>query len=123
MLELVEVHKKDACLKSCRSVNSRILERRSEEDRLLKEKRDCAPGALRKTRTGDSNIAQRGVISKDMSSRKVIAPTLPRPKPVVKGPIRCHKCQMLCRDSEEYLSHSCDHRAEQPQRAIFVRET
>jgi hypothetical protein len=25
----------------------------------------------------------------------------------VKGPIRCHKCQLTCRDAEHYLSHSC----------------
>jgi hypothetical protein len=28
--------------------------------------------------------------------------------PKVKGPIRCHKCQLLCRDAEHYLSHKCD---------------
>ncbi len=27
--------------------------------------------------------------------------------PKVKGPIRCHKCQLLCRDAEHYLSHKC----------------
>jgi hypothetical protein len=26
----------------------------------------------------------------------------------VKGPIRCHKCQLVCRDAEHYLSHKCD---------------
>ena len=25
----------------------------------------------------------------------------------VKGPIRCHKCQLMCRDAEHYLSHAC----------------
>jgi hypothetical protein len=30
-----------------------------------------------------------------------------RPPPVVKGPIRCHKCQLLCRDAEHYLNHGC----------------
>lgn len=28
--------------------------------------------------------------------------------PKVKGPIRCHKCQMKCRDAEHYLSHKCE---------------
>ena len=28
--------------------------------------------------------------------------------PKVKGPIRCHKCQLVCRDAEHYLSHKCD---------------
>jgi hypothetical protein len=23
----------------------------------------------------------------------------------VEGPIRCHKCQLMCRDAEHYLSH------------------
>jgi len=26
----------------------------------------------------------------------------------VKGPIRCHKCQMACRDAALYLSHKCE---------------
>ena len=26
----------------------------------------------------------------------------------VKGPIRCHKCQLMCRDAEHYLSHECE---------------
>ena len=26
----------------------------------------------------------------------------------VKGPIRCHKCQLMCRDAEHYLSHKCE---------------
>lgn len=25
----------------------------------------------------------------------------------VKGPIRCHKCQLKCNDAEQYLSHEC----------------
>jgi hypothetical protein len=25
----------------------------------------------------------------------------------VKGPIKCHKCNLLCRDAEHYLSHIC----------------
>ncbi len=25
----------------------------------------------------------------------------------VKGPIRCHRCQRLCRDAVDYLSHKC----------------
>jgi len=28
--------------------------------------------------------------------------------PKVKGPIRCHKCQLKCRDAEHYLSHKCE---------------
>jgi hypothetical protein len=27
--------------------------------------------------------------------------------PKVKGPIRCHKCRIMCRDAEHYLSHVC----------------
>ncbi len=26
----------------------------------------------------------------------------------VKGPIRCHKCQLKCLDAEHYLSHNCE---------------
>lgn len=26
----------------------------------------------------------------------------------VKGPIRCHKCQLKCRDAEHYLNHKCE---------------
>jgi hypothetical protein len=29
----------------------------------------------------------------------------------VKGPIRCHKCQMLCVDADTYLAHTCIPRA------------
>jgi hypothetical protein len=25
----------------------------------------------------------------------------------VKGPIRCHKCQLKCQDAKQYLSHTC----------------
>lgn len=31
-----------------------------------------------------------------------------RVAPVVKGPIRCHKCQLVCQDAAEYLGHSCE---------------
>ncbi len=26
----------------------------------------------------------------------------------VVGPIRCHTCQLMCRDSAHYLSHKCE---------------
>lgn len=29
------------------------------------------------------------------------------PASKVKGPIRCHKCQLMCRDGAHYLSHTC----------------
>jgi len=29
------------------------------------------------------------------------------------GPIRCHKCRLMCRDAEHYLSHVCDPRLRQ----------
>ena len=38
----------------------------------------------------------------------MIGPQVPRPKAVVKGPIRCHKCQLICQDGEEYRNHTCD---------------
>jgi hypothetical protein len=25
----------------------------------------------------------------------------------VKGPVRCHKCQLICVDAKHYLSHKC----------------
>src|ERR1700724_392650 len=31
-----------------------------------------------------------------------------RVKAVVKGPIRCHKCQLRCIDAEHYLEHKCE---------------
>jgi hypothetical protein len=31
-----------------------------------------------------------------------------RVPPVVKGPIRCHKCQLVCQTAAEYLSHTCE---------------
>ncbi len=42
-----------------------------------------------------------------MTPTHVKPPPVPKPKAVVKGPIRCHKCQMLCKDAEQYLSHVC----------------
>jgi hypothetical protein len=33
----------------------------------------------------------------------------------VKGPIRCHKCQLVCRDGAEYLSHKCVPRPNEPE--------
>jgi len=42
---------------------------------------------------------------------KAPAPSKPRAvRSVVKGPIRCHKCQLSCRDADEYLSHKCEPR-------------
>ena len=29
-------------------------------------------------------------------------------RPEVKGPIRCHKFQLKCRDAAEYLNHECE---------------
>jgi hypothetical protein len=26
----------------------------------------------------------------------------------VKGPVRCHKCRLTCRDANHYLSHKCE---------------
>jgi hypothetical protein len=26
---------------------------------------------------------------------------------IVKGPIRCHNCQLMCVDAEHYLTHEC----------------
>lgn len=37
-----------------------------------------------------------------------------RKAPQVKGPIRCHKCQLVCRDGAEYLSHKCEPRPDVP---------
>ena len=35
-----------------------------------------------------------------------------RVKAVVKGPIRCHKCQLSCVDAEHYLNHGCEMRCQ-----------
>ena len=32
----------------------------------------------------------------------------------VKGTVRCHKCQLMCRDAEHYLSHGCAERLTLP---------
>ena len=36
----------------------------------------------------------------------------PAAKSTVKGPIRCHKCQLLCQDADHYLTHTCSPRQE-----------
>jgi len=28
--------------------------------------------------------------------------------PKVEGPIRCHRCRLMCRDAEHYLQHQCE---------------
>jgi hypothetical protein len=28
--------------------------------------------------------------------------------PKVEGPIRCHRCRLMCRDAEHYLAHQCE---------------
>ena len=45
-----------------------------------------------------------------MSPIKASAPPILRSKPIVKGPIRCHKCQLMCLDAEQYLNHACQPR-------------
>jgi len=32
----------------------------------------------------------------------------PSPASKVKGPVRCHKCQLVCGNAEHYLSHKCE---------------
>jgi hypothetical protein len=49
------------------------------------------------------------LISKALYPFKAPLPLKPRrPRPEVKGPIRCHKCQRKCRDATEYLEHKCE---------------
>jgi hypothetical protein len=50
---------------------------------------------------------------KGMTPPNVNTPPPARPKVVVKGPIRCHKCQMRCQDAEQYLNHVCVPRSPQ----------
>jgi hypothetical protein len=38
-------------------------------------------------------------------------PIAPKAVSKVKGPIRCHKCQLKCSDAEQYLSHNCQPRS------------
>jgi hypothetical protein len=26
----------------------------------------------------------------------------------VEGPIRCHRCRLVCKDAEQYLKHQCE---------------
>jgi len=42
-----------------------------------------------------------------MPPTDVNLPSIPKPKKVVEGRVRCHKCGLLCRDAEHYLSHAC----------------
>jgi hypothetical protein len=45
------------------------------------------------------------------ASQGVPAPPPAKPRVVrseVKGPIRCHKCQLNCHDASEYLGHKCE---------------
>ena len=49
-----------------------------------------------------------------------LASKAPRTPSKVKGPIRCHKCQLKCRDAEHYLSHTCKP-AREPEVSPFPR--
>jgi hypothetical protein len=49
-----------------------------------------------------------------MTSSKVVQMPAPARKSVVKGPIRCHKCQLLCVDADHYLTHACTPRVGRP---------
>ena len=50
----------------------------------------------------------------DMYPFKARSPLKPRRlRPVVKGPILCHKCQRKCHDATEYLAHKCEPRLRQ----------
>jgi hypothetical protein len=42
-------------------------------------------------------------------AEKASSPSKPRAiRSEVKGPIRCHKCQLNCRDAAEYRGHKCE---------------
>jgi hypothetical protein len=44
-----------------------------------------------------------------MNPLKKESPALPkRVAPEVKGPIRCHKCQLICNDAVAYRGHQCN---------------
>lgn len=42
-----------------------------------------------------------------MPSIQINPPRSLSPKVVVKGPIRCHKCNVRYPDAEQYLAHPC----------------
>jgi len=42
-----------------------------------------------------------------MPSIQINGPRPVAPKVVVKGPIRCHKCNVRYPDAEQYLAHPC----------------
>jgi hypothetical protein len=52
------------------------------------------------------------VVAKPVWKAAVSFQNAKRVKAVVKGPIRCHKCQLMCIDAEHYLSHKCELRCE-----------
>lgn len=45
--------------------------------------------------------------SEEMPSIQINGPRAAAPKVVVKGPIRCHKCNVPYSDAEQYLAHPC----------------
>jgi hypothetical protein len=48
-----------------------------------------------------------------MINARILAPETVKTKPIVKGPIRCHKCQLLCQTAADYLNHTCEPRPTQ----------
>ncbi len=49
-----------------------------------------------------------GVFQKENFTMAPINLKVANPASKVKGPIRCHKCQLKCVDAAHYLSHNCE---------------
>jgi len=74
----------------------------------------CTEVNTRTTQVGAAKLFSRkgayyGLMSLSKNIDRAAIPK--RVAPEVKGPIRCHKCQLKCRDSAEYLNHVCEPRA------------
>jgi hypothetical protein len=73
---------------------------------------DGKPGTIDEPASLPDEAVTDGVVMhwpESEESEKTLAASPGAPSKV-KGPIRCHKCQLKCRDADHYLRHKCEPR-------------
>ena len=80
---------------------------RTHLDTIARDKRKNAEITRSRT-TNSAQAATSGVSWSVVTLTDNTPPVRIASRSKVKGPIRCHKCQLKCRDAEHYLSHECN---------------
>jgi hypothetical protein len=74
---------------------------------------DCNPETINESAGPPDEAVTDGVVMhwpESERSEKTLAASSSGTPSKVKGPIRCHKCQLKCRDADHYLRHKCEPR-------------